>query len=57
MQIIKKRTQINNGKRTIVKLPNDWLIQLGIDISIDSMDKLELLFDEKLKTITIKKEC
>ena len=57
MQIKKTKLQRNGSKKTYLNIPSDWLIQLGIDISIDSMDKLDLILDEENKTITIKKEC
>lgn len=44
MEIKKVRLQLNNGKRSILKLPNKWLTNLGIDISLTSKDEIELVY-------------
>lgn len=46
MEIKKVRLQLNNGKRSILKLPNKWLTNLGIDISLTSKDEIELLYED-----------
>ena len=54
---MKKKVKLirNNSKKTLVNIPSNWLINLGINIESDSMDEIELVYDDKKKCVVIRR--